>query len=101
MNVIGRAREQTGASGSTQPEGASSAELAFQLRSGDHPVAEIVPNTQPQNLPCVFKDLQHRVISLLELSTAQLCFTDTPITLKLLGADLRVRSGPESDLRDG
>ena len=31
-----------------------------------HPrgVAEIVPNTQPRFLPCVFNDLQHRVISL-------------------------------------
>jgi hypothetical protein len=43
-----RAREQTGASGSTQPEGASSAELTFQLRSGDHPGSKIVPNTQPK-----------------------------------------------------
>ena len=31
------------------------------------PVAEIVPNTQPRNSPCVFNDLQHRVICAPEL----------------------------------
>jgi hypothetical protein len=33
-------------------------------RHTDEPVAEIVPNTQPQNVSCVFNDLQRRVISL-------------------------------------
>ena len=34
------------------------------LQAQSQPVAEIVPNTQPRNLPCVFNNLQHRVISL-------------------------------------
>jgi hypothetical protein len=34
------------------------------LRHVDEPVAEIVPNSQPQDLRCVFNHFQRRVISL-------------------------------------
>lgn len=42
-------------------------EIAFRSRRSYQPGSNSVPNTQPQNLPCVFSHLQHRVISLSNL----------------------------------